>query len=144
MREAIIEVAVQVIVAILLGVVSIAFAYIGKWMGKTKKLETVATAMDELERTVKSVVGDLQQTMVDKLKEASENHKLSPADIEYIGQELIKRVADQLSLPAANALNAAGCDIESMIHSMAESFISKIKRGEALDGVIIDPETVEA
>lgn len=144
MREVIIEVAVQVIGAILLGIVSIAFAYIGKWMGKTKKLETVSAAMDELERTVKSVVGDLQQTLVDKLKEASENHKLSTADIEYIGKELIQRVGSQLSVPAAQTLYAAGCDVESMVHSIAEAYIAKIKRGEALDGLIIDPETVEA
>lgn len=141
MREVIIEVAVQVIGAILLGIVSIAFAYIGKWMGKTKKLETVSAAMDELERTVKSVVGDLQQTIVDELKAKSEDHKLSKTDIEYIGNELVSRVADQLSFPAANTLHAAGCDVEGMIHSMAEAFIAKIKR-EA--GFIAIGEAVEA
>lgn len=128
MREVIIEVAVQVIGAILLGVVSVVFAYIGKWMGKTKKLEMVSAAMDELERTVKAVVGDLEQTVVEKLKANAVDHKLSRTDIEYLGQELIARVADQLSFPAAQALSAAGCDVESMIHSIAEAFIAEIKR----------------
>lgn len=140
MREVIIEVTVQVLGAVLMGVVSVAFAYIGKWIAKTKKLETVAVAMDELERVVKAVVGDLEQTMVGKLKAVTEDGKLSKADIEYLGHELVSRTADQLSYPAANALAAAGCDVESMIHSIAESYINKIKRGE---GLILAPEIVE-
>lgn len=128
MREVIIEVAVKVLGAVLMGVVSVFFAYIGKWIAKTKKLETVSAAMDELERVVKAVVGDLQQTIVEKLKEASEDGKLTKTDIEYLGQELVCRVADQLSYPAAETLAAAGADIEGMIHSIAEAFISELKR----------------
>lgn len=144
MRDVIIEVAVQVLGAILMGVVSIAFAAIGRWVAKTKKLETVAAAMDELERVVKSVVGDLQQTIVEGLKAAAEDGKLSKTDVEYLGRELISRTAEQLSLPAAQTLSAAGCDIEAMVHSIAESYISKIKRGESIvDGLVIDPEIVE-
>ena len=141
MREVIIEVIVQVLGAVLMGVVSVAFAAIGKWIAKTKKLETVAAAMDELERVVKSVVGDLQQTLVEGLKAAAEDGKLSKADIEYLGQELVARTAEQLSLPAAQTLSAAGCDVEAMIHTIAESYISKIKRGE---GILLAPEIMEA
>ena len=140
MGEVIIEVVVKVLGAVLMGVVSVAFAYIGKWVAKTKKLETVAVAMDELERVVKSVVGDLEQTIVEGLKAATEDGKLSKTDIEYLGRELVCRCADQLSYPAAQTLEAAGCDIEGMIHTIAEAYISKIKRGE---GVIIDPEIIE-
>ena len=73
MREVIIEVAVKVLGAVLMGVVSVLFAYIGKWIAKTKKLETVSAAMDELERVVKAVVGDRQQTLVEGLKAAAED-----------------------------------------------------------------------
>lgn len=141
MREVIIEVAVKVIGAVLMGVVSVAFAAIGKWIAKTKKLESVSAAMDELERVVKAVVGDLQQTMVEGLKAAAEDGKLSKTDIEYLGRELVVRTAEQLSLPAAQTLSAAGCDIEAMVHSIAEAYISKIKRGE---GLIFSPDVVEA
>lgn len=141
MREVIIEVIVKVLGAVLMGVVSVAFAAIGKWIAKTKKLESVSAAMDELERVVKAVVGDLQQTMVEGLKAAAEAGKLSKTDIEYLGQELICRTAEQLSVPAAQTLAAAGCDVEAMIHTIAESYISKIKRGE---GLILAPEIVEA
>ena len=77
MREVIIEVAVQVIGAILMGIVGIVFAYIGKWMGQNKKLETVSAAMEQLEAVVKNVVGELQQTTVEQMKAATEDGKLT-------------------------------------------------------------------
>lgn len=135
MREAIIEVAVQVITAILLGTVSIAFAYVGKWMGQTKKLETVAAAMSQLEDVVQNVVGELQQTMVEHLKAASADGKLSDEDIYDLGKLLVRKTSEQLSNPAASTLKAAGIDIENMIHSIAEAYIERIKRGNAFFAV---------
>lgn len=132
MREAIIEVAVQVITAILLGTVSIAFAYVGKWMGQTKKLETVAAAMSQLEDVVQNVVGELQQTMVEHLKAASADGKLSDEDIYDLGKLLVMKATEQLSDPASSTLEAAGIDIVGMIHSIAEAYIERIKRGNAL------------
>lgn len=135
MREAIIEVAVQVITAILLGTVSIAFAYVGKWMGQTKKLETVAAAMSQLEDVVQNVVGELQQTMVEGLKEASVDGKLSNEDIFDLGRLLVQKATEQLSDPASATLEAAGIDVVSMIHSMAEAYIERIKRGNEIFAV---------
>ena len=135
MREAIIEVFVKVITAVLLGTVSIAFAYVGKWMGQTKKLETVAAAMSQLEDVVQNVVGELQQTMVEGLKDASVDGKLSQEDIYDLGRLLVRKTSEQLSNPAASTLKAAGIDIENMIHSIAEAYIERIKRGNAFFAV---------
>lgn len=135
MREAIIEVTVQVITAVLLGVVSIAFAYVGKWMGQNKKLETISSAMSQLEDVVQNVVGELQQTMVEGLKDASVDGKLSQEDIYDLGRLLVRKTSEQLSNPAASTLKAAGIDIENMIHSIAEAYIERIKRGNAFFAV---------
>jgi len=132
MREAIIEVTVQVITAVLLGVVSIAFAYVGKWLGQNKKLETISSAMNQLEGVVQSVVGELQQTMVEGLKDASVDGKLSNEDIYDLGKLLVQKATEQLSNPAAATLEAAGIDIEGMIHSVAEAYIERIKRGNEI------------
>lgn len=133
MREAIIEVAVQVIGAVLMGIVSIVFAYIGKWMGQTKKLETVSAAMEQLEAVVKNVVGELQQTTVEKMKAATDDGKLTPADIKELGETLFIKSYEQLSDPASATLQAAGIDVEAMIHSVAEAYIERIKR---MNGII--------
>lgn len=135
MREVIIEVTVQVVGAIVMGILGIAFAYVGKWMGQTKKLETVSAAMNQLEGVVQNVVGELQQTMVEHLKAASADGKLSDEDIYDLGKLLVMKTSEQLSNPAASTLKAAGIDIENMIHSIAEAYIERIKRGNAFFAV---------
>lgn len=128
MREVIIEVAVQVIGAILMGIIGVAFAYLTKLVGKTKELEHVASAMDELENVVTTVVGDLQQTIVENLKAASADGKLSQEDIYDLGKLLVMKVKEQLSNPASTTIQAAGIDMTEAIHSIAEAYIARIKR----------------
>lgn len=128
MREVIIEVIVQVIGALLMGVIGVAFAYLTKLVGKTKELEHVASAMDELENVVTTVVGDLQQTIVENLKAASVDGKLSQEDIYDLGKMLVMKVSEQLSNPASTTIKAAGIDMTEAIHSIAEAYIAKIKR----------------
>lgn len=130
MREALIEVGTQILFELLLLVVSVGFAYVSKAISKNKKLESISRSMAELETVVIAVVGELQQTTVDGLKAASENGKLSKADIQYLGEQLVDKVAKGLSNPAIEVLNAAEVDVESMIHSFAESWIAEIKRRE--------------
>ena len=128
MREALIEIGTQLLFEILLLVLSVSFAYVSKAVTKTKKLEHIAIAIDELETVVMAVVGELQQTTVDNLKAASADGKLSKSDIEYLGKQLVDKVAKGLSTPAIDTLNAAEIDVESMIHSFAEAWIAEIKR----------------
>ena len=128
MREALIEIGTQLLFEIFLLVLSVCFAYVSKAVMKTKKLEHIAIAVDELETVVMAVVGELQQTTVDNLKAASADGKLSKSDIEYLGKQLVDKVAKGLSAPAIDTLNAAEIDVESMIHSFAEAWIAEIKR----------------
>lgn len=128
MREVVIEVAVQVIGAILMGVIGVAFAYLTKLIGKSRKLEHIASAMEELERVVKNAVGDLQQTVVEGLKDASVDGKLSQEEIYDLGKMLVMKVSEQLSDPASTTIKAAGIDMTEAIHSIAEAYIARIKR----------------
>lgn len=135
MREVFIEVGTQVVFELLMLVIGVAFAYLTKLIGKSRKLEHIASAMEELERVVKNVVGDLQQTVVEGLKAASADGKLSDEDIYDLGRLLVRKTSEQLSNPAASTLKAAGIDIENMIHSIAEAYIERIKRGNAFFAV---------
>ena len=130
MREALIEVGTQVLFELLLLVLSVAFAFIGKWLAKHEKLKTVAAAMEEVQELARETVGELQQTVVEGLKAATENGKLSKTDIEWLGQQLIEKVAAKMSIPAEETLRAAGVDVVALIHSAAEAFIAEIKRFE--------------
>ena len=128
MREVFIEVGTQVVFDLLMLLVGVLFAYLSKLIAKSKQLEHIAISMNELERVVTNIVGDLQQTVVEGLKEVSEDGKLSRTDIEWLGKQLVEKTAAQISAPAAETLKAAGVDIEEMIHSIAEAWIAEIKR----------------
>lgn len=130
MREALIEIGTRVVFTLIMAGLSILFAYIGRLLAKNQKMTHIAAAMDELERVTHNAVGDLQQTVVDGLKKASENGKLTAEDIEHLGKMLLDKVAAQMSLPTIETLHAAGVDVEAMVHSVAEAYIAKIK-GEA-------------
>lgn len=145
MREVLIEVGTQVLFEALLLVVSVAFAFVGKWLAKHERLKTIAAAMEEVERRTRETVGELEQTTVETLKAQSIDGKLSKTDIEYLGQQLIEKVAAKMSVPAESTLRAAGVDIVELIHSAAESFIAEIKRyepvllGEAVEAPAEEP-----
>lgn len=130
MREVLIEVGTQVLFELLLLVLSVAFAFIGKWLAKHEKLKTVAAAMEEVQMLARETVNELEQTTVENLKAATEDGKLSKADIEWLGQQLIEKVAAKMSVPAEDTLRAAGVDVVALIHSAAEAFIAEIKRYE--------------
>ena len=130
MREVLIEVGTQVLFELLLLVLSVAFAFIGKWLAKHEKLKTVAAAMEEVQMLARETVNELEQTVVENLKAATEDGKLSKTDIEWLGQQLIEKVAAKMSIPAEDTLRAAGVDVVALIHSAAEAFIAEIKRYE--------------
>lgn len=128
MREVLIEIGTKLAFEILLAVLAIGFASLSKLLAKSQRMNHVALAMGEMEAVVVAVVGELQQTTVDGLKAASDDGKLSKSDIEWLGRLLIDKAAKGMSESAVNTLNAAGVDIESMIHSIAEAYIAQIKR----------------
>lgn len=130
MREVLIEVGTQIIFELLMLLVGVLFAYLGKLVAKSKRLEHIRMALGELEVVVQNVVGELQQTTVDAMKEASKDGKLTPDEIKHLGVLLVSRSLDRLSAPASETIVAAGIDIESMIHTIAEAWIAEIKRSE--------------
>lgn len=132
MREALIEVGTQVLFEALMLVIGVAFAFIGKWLAKHERLKTVAAAMEEVQNLARETVGELEQTVVEGLKAATEDGKLSKTDIEYLGNQLVEKVAVKMSRPAEDTLRAAGVDVVALIHSAAEAYIAEIKRYEPL------------
>lgn len=127
MKNVLIEVGTQIMFDVLMLVASIVFAYLAKYLAKSEKLKHIALATEELEGIVVSIVGELQQTTVEGLKEASVDGKLTKEEIASLGIALVSKARAQLSSPAAETLVAAGVDIEAMIHSIAEACIASIK-----------------
>lgn len=128
MREVLIEVGTQIIFELLMLLVGVLFAYLSRLIAKSKQLEHISMALGELEVVVQNVVGELQQTTVDAMKEASKDGKLTQDEIKHLGVLLVSRSLDRLSAPASETITAAGIDVEAMIHTIAEAWIAEIKR----------------
>ena len=104
----------------------------GTWLtiklGKNANLENINAAQKEVIRAAKITVGELQQTIVDDLKAAHEDGKLTPEEIRMLGTELVDRTVQKLSMPTYELLKAAAVDIEEMITGVGESWIARMKQ----------------
>jgi len=109
---------------------------LGTWLGtlaaKNQKMQNTAQAIKELTESVKTTVGSLQQTVVDKLKEAHEDHKLSEKEIYDLGVMLKEKAIEKLSQPTKEALEAAAVDVEMWITDTAENWINRLKSESGL------------
>lgn len=134
MVEVVIEQAVHVVAALLLMLIGV----LGTWltsliakrqeqMGKQHELENIALAMNELISMTQQTVGELEQTMVESMKAATEDGKLTEQDIISLGIMLYNITCKKLSDPAKNLLVAAGVDLQAFITSAGEDWINSIR-----------------
>lgn len=103
----------------------------GTWLsiklGKAANLENINAAQKEVIRAAKITVGELQQTLVDDLKRAHEDGKLTREEINMLGTELVDKTVQKLSMPTYELLKSAAVDIEAMITGVGESWIARMK-----------------
>lgn len=128
MVETIIEVATSVLVDLILAGFTILLAWIGAKIGENKKLANINEAKLEVDDAVFQTVEELQQTVVEGLKAAAQDGKLTPEEITDLGFEVLEGVMKKLSKPSENLLRAAGVDLEAYIQGAAEKWVATLKR----------------
>ena len=105
---------------------------LGTWLtlkiGKSEELTAINTAKDEVILAAQLTVEELQQTLVEGLKAAHEDSKLTQDEIAMLGKELLERTIDKMSAPAANLLASAAVDITALIQGAGESWIAELKK----------------
>ena len=126
MAEVIIENIVSILATLLITLIGVFGAWLTKKIGTKTELANIANAQREVILMAQQTVGELQQTVVDGLKEASADGKLSDDEISMLGQELICKTLEKMSEPTQKILNAAGVDIKALITSAGENYISMI------------------
>lgn len=126
--DMVIEYGVQLVFTLLMTLIGALGAWLAAVAGKNKKMQNVANAIDELVDATKTTVGSLQQTVVDGLKAASKDNKLTEDEIKMLGVQLKEKTLQKLSEPALKVLEAAGVDAEVWIEDAAEDWINTIKR----------------
>lgn len=128
MNTVIIETIVSVLANLAITLIGVAGAWLVAQIGKTQQLNTINTAVGELTTAAEQTVYELQQTVVDGLKEASADGKLTQAEIENLGKLLLGGTMAKMSDSGINVLKAANVDINAIVTGAGEALIARIKR----------------
>ena len=128
MNTVIIETLVSVLSNLAITLIAVLGAWLVAQIGKNQQLATINTAVEELTNAAETTVLELQQTMVDGLKEASADGKLTQEEITQLGKLLLKGTLEKMSDSGINVLKAANVDINAIITGAGEALIATIKR----------------
>ena len=125
--DILIENAVNIATAFFIALIGVFGAWLTAKIGKATQLDTVNRAQQELIKLAQITVGELKQTVVDGMKAASKDGKLTKDEITQLGQLLYEKTTAKLSDSAMNVLTAAQVDISALITGTAEHLIGQMK-----------------
>ena len=122
-----IENAVNIAAAFFIALIGVFGAWLTAKLGKATQLDTVNRAQQELIKLEKITVVELKQTVVDGMKAASKDGKLTKDEIAQLGNMLYEKTTAKLSASAMDVLTAAQVDISALITGTAEHLIGQMK-----------------
>ena len=125
--DILIENAVSIAAAFFVALIGVFGAWLTAKLGKATQLDTVNHAQQELIKLAQITVGELKQTVVDGMKAAHKDGKLTKEEIAQLGQLLYEKTTAKLSASATDVLTAAQVDISALITGTAEQLIGKLK-----------------
>ena len=131
MNTVIIETAVSVLSNLAVTLIAVLGAWLVAQIGKSQQLKTINAAVGELTNAAETTVMELQQTVVDGLKEASADGKLTQDEIKNLGKLLLEGTLAKMSDSGIGVLKAANVDINAIVTGAGEALIAKIKAGQA-------------
>lgn len=133
MNTVIIETVVSVAANLAITLIGVLGAWLVAQIGRTQQLKTINAAVGELTNAAETTVMELQQTVVDGLKEASADGKLTQDEITNLGKLLLDGALAKMSDSGINVLKAANVDINAIVTGAGEALIAKIKQGQVTE-----------
>ena len=128
MNTVIIETIVSVLANLAVTLIGVLGAWLVAQIGKTQQLKTINAAVGELTNAAETTVLELQQTVVDGLKAASADGKLSKDEIAELGSLLLEGALRKMSDSGIAVLKAANVDINAIVTGAGEALIARMKR----------------
>ena len=125
--EILIQNTVNIAAAFFIALIGVFGAWLTAKLGKSTQLDTVNRAQQELIKLAQITVGELKQTVVDGMKTAHKDGKLTKEEIAQLGQLLFEKTTAKLSASAMDVLTAAQVDISALITGTAEQMIGGMK-----------------
>ena len=127
-----IETIVSIVSNLVITLIGVAGAWLVMQIGKHQELKTINAAVGELTTAAETTVQELNQTVVEGLKEVSADGKLTKDEIQHLGKLLLEGTMAKMSDAGINVLKAANVDINAIIVSAGEALIARIKQQKAL------------
>lgn len=127
MNTVIIETVVSVAANLAITLIGVLGAWLVAQIGKKQQLGTINLAVEELTGAAEQTVLELQQTVVDDLKAASADGKLTQDEIKDLGKKLLEGTLQKMSESGIGVLKAANVDINAIITGAGEALIATIK-----------------
>lgn len=121
------EIVVKIVVALAVTLIGVGGAWLSAKLAKRGELANINAAQQELVSMAQLTVGELQQTIVDGMKEFAADGKLTNEDMLMLGNMLVEKTINKMSEPSIKLLEAAGVDIIALIHGAGEAMISRMK-----------------
>ena len=128
MTDILIESTVQIMATLLITLIGVLGSYLTIKLGKKQELAAVNAAQQEVIELAQQTVGELQQTMVENLKAANADGKLTKEEIASLRRLLVDKTMEKMSVTTYNLLTAAAVDIGALIRGAGENLIASIKR----------------
>lgn len=126
MTDTIITIVAQVIATLLITLIGVLGAWLTAKIGKRVELTNINRAKDELIAAAQQTVMELQQTVVEGLKEKAADGKLTDEEIEGLCLSLLTKTKEKMSLPAIKVLEAAAVDVNALIRGAGEALIERM------------------
>ena len=127
MNTVIIESVVSVAANLAITLIGVLGAWLLTQIGRNQRLRSINIAVGELTNAAETTVMELQQTIVDGLKESSADGKLTRDDISTLGEMLYEGTMQKMSASVIDVLEAAKVDINAVIKGAGEALIAKMK-----------------
>ena len=131
--EKLATVALDAVATVVLAVLGIVGTWVGAKTAQNKHLSSLSASMGTVTWLAKQTVGELQQTIVDALKE-KQNGKLTDLQIDNLKTMLFNTVKKKMSDPVVDLLEAANVDVKALIQGAAEDWIGCMRGVEEASG----------
>ena len=126
MQDTIITITAQVVSTLLITLIGVLGAWLTAKIGKRVELTNINKAKDELIAAAQQTVLELQQTVVEGMKAAAEDGKLSDDEVESLCIMLMTKTKEKMSLSAIRLLEAAAVDVNALIRGAGEALIERM------------------
>lgn len=121
------ETVLQIATTLLVTLIGVLGTWLTAKIAENTNLQSIKVATDELIKMAQQTVLELQQTVVDKLKEDRKDGKLTSDEVKELGEMLVHKTMEKMSDKTIKLLAASGKDVSAMIHGAGEAFINQTR-----------------